>query len=29
MPAFNTVLVDKDPRHPRIARLLLNRPERS
>ncbi|MGJ7510062.1 crotonase/enoyl-CoA hydratase family protein [Variovorax sp. GT1P44] len=26
MPAFDTVLIDKDPQHPRIARLLLNRP---
>lgn len=28
MPAFNTLRIDKDPRQPRIARLLLNRPER-
>jgi enoyl-CoA hydratase len=28
MPAFNTVLIDKDPQHPRIARLVLNRPEK-
>ena len=28
MPNFNTVLIDKDPQHPRIARLRLNRPER-
>ncbi|MFC0594407.1 crotonase/enoyl-CoA hydratase family protein [Ottowia pentelensis] len=27
MPAFNTLRIDKDPRQPRIARLLLNRPE--
>lgn len=28
MPAFNTLKIDKDPANPRIARLLLNRPER-
>ena len=28
MPVFNTVVIDKDPAHPRIARLLLNRPEK-
>jgi len=28
MPEFNTLRIDKDPAHPRIARLLLNRPER-
>jgi len=28
MPAFKTVLIDKDPQHPRIARLVLNRPEK-
>lgn len=28
MPTFNTVLVDKDPLLPRIARLVLNRPEK-
>jgi enoyl-CoA hydratase/carnithine racemase len=28
MPAFDTVLIDKDPQHPRIARLVLNRPEK-
>lgn len=28
MPAFSTLRIDKDPRQPRIARLLLNRPER-
>ena len=28
MPAFNTVLIDKDSGHPRIARLLLNRPDK-
>ncbi|WP_293225015.1 crotonase/enoyl-CoA hydratase family protein [Ottowia sp.] len=28
MPAFDTLRIDKDPRQPRIARLLLNRPER-
>ncbi|MBO9515657.1 MAG: crotonase/enoyl-CoA hydratase family protein [Variovorax sp.] len=28
MPQFNTVVIDKDPAHPRIARLLLNRPDR-
>ncbi len=28
MPQFNTVLAEKDPQHPRIARLLLNRPEK-
>jgi enoyl-CoA hydratase len=28
MPSFNTLRIDKDPEQPRIARLLLNRPER-
>jgi enoyl-CoA hydratase len=28
MPVFDTVLIDKDPQHPRIARLVLNRPEK-
>jgi len=28
MPAFSTLRIDKDPEQPRIARLLLNRPER-
>ncbi|KAB2874029.1 MAG: crotonase/enoyl-CoA hydratase family protein [Burkholderiaceae bacterium] len=28
MPAFDTLRIDKDPERPRIARLLLNRPER-
>jgi len=28
MPSYNTLTIDKDPRNPRIARLLLNRPER-
>ena len=28
MPDFSTLSIDKDPQHPRIARLLLNRPER-
>jgi enoyl-CoA hydratase len=28
MPDFNTVLARKDDTHPRIARLVLNRPER-
>jgi enoyl-CoA hydratase len=28
MPRFTTLQIDKDPRNPRIARLLLNRPER-
>ena len=28
MPAFETVLIDKDPQHPRIARLVLNRPDK-
>ena len=28
MPTFTTLKIDKDPSHPRIARLLLNRPER-
>jgi len=28
MPEFNTLRIDADPQHPRIARLLLNRPER-
>ena len=28
MPEFSTLRIDQDPQHPRIARLLLNRPER-
>lgn len=28
MPIFNTLRIDKDGQHPRVARLLLNRPER-
>jgi enoyl-CoA hydratase/carnithine racemase len=28
MPAFTTLQIGKDPAHPRVARLLLNRPER-
>ncbi len=28
MPTFSTLRIDKDPAQPRIARLLLNRPER-
>ena len=28
MPEFTTLRIDKDAAHPRIARLLLNRPER-
>ena len=28
MPAYSTLRIDKDSRHPRVARLLLNRPER-
>ncbi|WP_342128625.1 crotonase/enoyl-CoA hydratase family protein [Hydrogenophaga sp. OTU3427] len=28
MPSYNTLTIDKDPRNPRVARLLLNRPER-
>ena len=28
MPIFSTLRIDKDPAQPRIARLLLNRPER-
>ena len=28
MPTFSTLKIDKDATHPRIARLLLNRPER-
>jgi enoyl-CoA hydratase len=28
MPTFSTLRIDPDPQHPRIARLLLNRPER-
>ena len=28
MPRFSTLTIDADPRQPRIARLLLNRPER-
>ncbi|MBL8333180.1 MAG: crotonase/enoyl-CoA hydratase family protein, partial [Rubrivivax sp.] len=28
MPEFSTLRIDKDAAHPRVARLLLNRPER-
>lgn len=28
MPAFETLTIGPDPQHPRIARLLLNRPDR-
>ena len=28
MPSFNTLRIDKDASNPRVARLLLNRPER-
>ena len=28
MPKFSTLTIDQDSRSPRIARLLLNRPER-
>ena len=28
MPAFTTLRIDPDPGHPRIARLLLNRPDK-
>jgi len=28
MPSFSTLTIDPDPQNPRIARLLLNRPER-
>ena len=28
MPAFTTLRIEPDPIHPRIARLLLNRPEK-
>ena len=28
MPEFSTLRIDQDPQHPRIARLLLNRPAR-
>jgi enoyl-CoA hydratase len=28
MPSFTTLKIDKDPANPRIARLLLNRPEK-
>ncbi len=28
MPDYSTLRIDKDPTQPRIARLLLNRPER-
>jgi len=28
MPVFSTLRIDKDPQQPRVARLLLNRPER-
>ncbi len=28
MPDFSTLRIDKDPQQPRVARLLLNRPER-
>ena len=28
MPSYSTLRIDQDEEHPRIARLLLNRPER-
>lgn len=28
MPSFSTLQIEPDPAHPRVARLLLNRPER-
>jgi enoyl-CoA hydratase len=28
MPSYSTLQIEKDPGHPRVARLLLNRPER-
>src|SRR5688572_4468359 len=28
MPEFTSLRIDQDPDHPRVARLLLNRPER-
>ena len=28
MPGFSTLEIDQDADHPRVARLLLNRPER-
>ena len=28
MPSFTTLRIDQDPSNPRVARLLLNRPER-
>ena len=28
MPSFSTLRIDQDATHPRIARLLLNRPEK-
>lgn len=28
MPKYTTLQIDKDPQNPRVARLLLNRPER-
>ena len=28
MPAFTTLRIEPDPGHPRIARLLLNRPDK-
>jgi enoyl-CoA hydratase len=28
MPRYSTLQIEKDPGHPRVARLLLNRPER-
>jgi len=28
MPDFSTLTISKDPQHPRVARLLLNRPQR-
>src|SRR5262245_15864644 len=28
MPSFTTLRIEKDAEHPRVARLLLNRPER-
>ena len=28
MPPFTTLRIEPDPSHPRIARLLLNRPDK-
>src|SRR6476620_7735726 len=28
MPTYSTLKIEQDPAHPRVARLLLNRPER-